>query len=99
MTAVKRGFLVWTGTDREPAAHRPEEQPFIVPGSFEDQFARLERWVDEHGTAWVPKAVGYEGVRLGAWVQAVRLRYREGALSEERVTRLEGIQGWVWATR
>jgi len=96
---VRRGFLVWTGDDREPAAHRPGEEPFIVPGSFEDQFARLERWVEEHGTARVSKRALYEGVRLGAWVQAVRLRDREGTLSEERVRRLEGADGWVWTTR
>ncbi len=90
---------VWTGDDREPAAHRPGERPFIVPGSFEDQFARLARWVGEHGSAQVPKAAVFEGVRLGAWVQAMRLRYREGALSEERVGRLERVAGWVWFDR
>lgn len=98
MTAVRRGFLVWTGTHREPAAHRPGEE-FIVPVSWEDQFARLERWVSEHGTAQVPKRAVYEGVRLGAWVQTVRGRYREGSLSGERVMKLEGVPGWVWATR
>ncbi len=69
MAAVRRGFLIWTGTDREPAAHRPGEKPFVVPGSFEDGFARLERWVAEHGSARVPKSAIYEGVTLGAWVQ------------------------------
>ena len=99
MTAVRRGFLVWTGTDREPAAHRPGEKPFMVPGSWEDQYARLERWVKEDGSARVQKSAVYEGVRLGAWVQAVRQRYRLGTLSGERVMRLEGLTDWVWATR
>ncbi len=99
MTAVRRGFLIWTGADWEPAAPRPGEKPFVVAGGVEDQFARLERWADEHGTARVPKAAVFEGGRIGAWVQAVRLRYRERTLSENRVRRLEGLSGWVWATR
>jgi hypothetical protein len=99
MTAVRRGFLVWTGTDREPAAHRPGGKPFVVPGSFEDQVTRLERWVNEHGTAQVPKRAVFEDVRLGALVQAVRVRYRQGTLSAERVRGLEGVDGWVWVSR
>ena len=71
----------------------------MVPGSWEDQYARLERWVKEHGSATVPKSAMFEGARLGAWVQAMRQQYRVGALSKERVRRLEGLEGWVWATR
>ncbi len=37
--------------------------------------------------------------RLGAWVQAVRLRHKSGALRADRVRRLEALEGWKWATR
>ena len=99
MSAVKRGFLIWTGGDHEPAAHRPGEKPWVVPGSFEDRFARLEEWVDLHGHPRVPRTEIWEGVRLGSWVQTTRQRYRRGTLSGDRVRRLEALPGWRWSTR
>ena len=99
MSAVRRGFLIWTGGDHEPAAHRPGEKPWMVPGSFEDRFARLQEWVSAHGHARVPKTEMWEGVRLGLWVQSIRQRYRRGTLSGDRARRLQALPGWQWSTR
>jgi hypothetical protein len=96
LTAVRRGHLLWTGSDNEPAAHRPGEDPWNPPGSFEHMFGVLERWVAAYGTAKVTKGTVVDGVRLGSWVQSVRNRYRRGTLTEERVRRLEGLPGWDW---
>ena len=99
MSAVRRGFLIWTGGDHEPAAHRPGAKLQVVPGSFEDRFAQLEAWASVHGHARVPKTEVWEGVRLGLWVQSIRQRYRKGTLSGDREQRLEALPGWRWSTR
>ena len=98
-SAIRRGHLIWTGDDLEPAGHRPGEQPWHPPGSFEHMFGMLEQWVAEHGHARVPKAERVGDVKLGYWVQSLRLRYRKGNLSGERVQRLEALSGWSWKTR
>jgi hypothetical protein len=99
MFAVKRGFLVWTGTDREPARHLPGDVPFDPPGSCDYMYRVLQRRVDAKGDGAVPKREIFDGERLGAWVQAVRLRYKTGAPSADRIRRLETLPGWVWRTR
>jgi hypothetical protein len=99
MIAVDRGLLVWTGADREPAGHLPGEEAFDPPGSFEYMFRVLERRVGAKGDTRVPKREVFEGERLGAWVQAVRLRHKTGGLTPDRAERLEALPGWVWAAR
>ena len=51
------------------------------------------------GDAQVPKAEVFEGVPLGVWVQTWRYGYRRGSLNTDRVTWLEALPGWWWATR
>jgi hypothetical protein len=65
MTAVRRGFLVWTGDDNEPAVYRPGEDPGDPPGFFEHMFGLL-RWAAVQGTAMVPKGAVVDGVKLGS---------------------------------
>jgi hypothetical protein len=99
MSSVKRGHLIWTGTNREPAGHLPGQEPWNPPGSFEYMFGVLEQWAKQHGHARVPKTGQVDDVKLGSWVQALRERYRQGTLSKDRVQRLEAIVGWTWDTR
>ena len=99
MSAVKRGHLIWTGTDNEPAGHLPGQEPWDPPGSFEHMFDVLGQWVAEQGHARVPKAARVGDAKLGLWVQSVRERFRQGALSKDRVDRLETLEGWSWDTR
>lgn len=44
------------------------------------------------GEPGVPKAEVFDGERLGAWVQAVRLHYRKGALPAGRVHLLSQVR-------
>jgi Helicase associated domain len=59
-------------------------------------FSVLERFVAREGDARMPRSHVEDGFPLGAWVKEQRSVYREGRLSEERVTRLEALPGWVW---
>ncbi len=99
MSAVKRGHLIWTGTNNEPAAHLPGQQPWDPPGSFDHMYGVLERWVEEQGHARVPRAGRVGDVKLGLWVQSLRARYRQGTLSEDRGQQLEALAGWSLGTR
>jgi hypothetical protein len=36
---------------------------------------------------------------MGQWVSGQRSAYTGGDLSEERITRLEAVDGWVWKAR
>lgn len=60
----------------------------------------LSTYVSEHGTALVPTSykcsVNGETVSLGSWVTYVRIKYRAGTLSPERIAQLESFAGWAW---
>ena len=97
--AVKRGHLIWTGADREPAGHLPGEEPFDPPGSFEFMFRVLERRVQVVGDAAVPDSEVFEGERLGYWARRMKTLERRGRLAADRAARLEVLPGWRWAAR
>jgi len=60
-------------------------------------FARLQTYVDEHGSALVPrKHVTEAGERLGLWVGQQRQRYRSESLTHEQVQALERLPEWSW---
>lgn len=64
--AVRRGLLIWTGADREPAGHLPGDEPFDPPGSFEYMCRVLERRVEVAGDAAIPDREVFEGEPLGS---------------------------------
>jgi superfamily II DNA or RNA helicase len=68
-----------------------------VTVSWNFWFGLLEAYVQEHGSAWVSaKHVTLDGYKLGMWVNGQRNAKLNGQLSEERVSRLESLPGWVW---
>jgi predicted helicase len=77
----------------------------VRPGmtaTWDEWFAKLERHIEEHGTARVPaKHVTSDGYKLGSWVTRQRRAYKKekGDLSPERVERLESLEGWTWTAR
>jgi superfamily II DNA or RNA helicase len=68
-----------------------------VTVSWNFWFGLLEAYVQEHGNAWVSaKHVTRDGYKLGMWVNGQRNAKLNGQLSEERISRLESLPGWVW---
>ena len=66
--------------------------------SWEYGFGKLQRFLEENGTAWVPAeyADPTDGFRLGGWATRRRVAYRENGLSHERIAVLEALPGWTW---
>jgi superfamily II DNA or RNA helicase len=62
-------------------------------------FSRLQRYVEEHGHARVPKSYTVDGYKLGKWVQAQRRSYHKDTLDTDRQRRLEDLNGWTWEAR
>ncbi|AQT80274.1 hypothetical protein B1R94_14895 [Mycolicibacterium litorale] len=63
---------------------------------WEQGFANLVEYVDEHGDARVPGSYVIDGFRLGGWVQKQRNVFNKGNLDAERRSRLETLSGWTW---
>ena len=64
---------------------------------WEEAFSALETYIAEHGDARVAlRHKTKDGVALGQWVQDRRKNYKKGQLPQDRITRLEGLTGWVW---
>jgi hypothetical protein len=68
----------------------------VADDKWERNFARLDAFVTREGHARVPYQYAEDGVRLGNWVQAQRGAWKNGRQGEEKIERLEGLQGWVW---
>lgn len=98
MIAVRRGLLVWTGADREPAGHLPGEEPFDPPGSFEFMFRVLERRVEQVGDAALPDSEVLENEPLGYWARRMKTLQRKGRLPTGREERLGALPGWRWVS-
>lgn len=55
-------------------------------------YQALERYLQKHGTARVPQSyVTEEGVKLGIWLNKVRMEYKRGRLSQARQAQLEAL--------
>lgn len=71
----------------------------VTAGGFWRTYAELKEFVDRNNgmpTLW--KSPNGPGVSYGTWVQAQRMRYRSGLLSNERIAALELLKGWQWKT-
>ncbi|WP_319446910.1 MULTISPECIES: DEAD/DEAH box helicase [unclassified Mycobacterium] len=67
---------------------------------WEQGYAQLHRYADENGHARPPQSYTTgEGVKLGSWVASQRHSYAKGALSGERMERLDALPGWEWRQR
>jgi Helicase associated domain len=70
-----------------------------VGDRFEAAVAHLRRFAQRHGHSLVPQAYRDRDFALGAWVAAVRYRYKQGHLPRDRARRLAGLPGWSWDGR
>lgn len=68
-----------------------------IAAAWEEMFASLEGYKETFGDCNVPNQ-WTENQKLGSWVNTQRLFHRQGKLSSERKSRLEGL-GFVWDTR
>ena len=56
------------------------------------QFAAAEKYYKSHGDLNIPKDfISEDGKRLGQWLIVQRRKYKQGALSDERIARLQSI--------
>ena len=63
---------------------------------WEEEFARLERFIAREGHARVPRGHREDGHKLDQWVLLQRQAYRKGTLDPVRRARLEALPGWTW---
>ena len=68
-----------------------------VDSAWEEMYGLLCGFVTKNGHALVPvKEITEDGRRLGYWIGGQRKAYRQAKLSEERIRKLEALQGWSW---
>jgi hypothetical protein len=64
---------------------------------WDEAFARLLNYAEQHGDARVPGAhTDDDDYKLGAWVSRQRSQRSNGTLDADRQHRLEGVPGWSW---
>ncbi len=64
---------------------------------WEEGFQKLLEFVKEEGTALVPSTYKTnDQFLLGRWIDIQRRFFRNNLLSDERMKRLQGLNGWRW---
>jgi hypothetical protein len=96
LAAVRRGRLIWTGSDHAPNGHLPGQSPTYPPGSFEQRLGLLKAWIAEHGAIHVPRGTEYQGAKLRVWMDTQRQRHRAGTLTDAQREALSSLPGWWW---
>ncbi|MGW0327774.1 Helicase associated domain protein [Nocardia sp. NPDC003183] len=90
----------WLDTVRK---HRLDRVPGwtwdALTSQWEEGFARLVAYVEEHGHAMVPQSWVIDGYRLGTWVTIQRTNHAEGRGLPDREERLQALPGWSWDPR
>jgi len=66
---------------------------------WEQGLRLLRDYVDENGTAAVPRGFAVYGFPLGTWVGSRREEYKSSKLNAERAAVLEALPGWEWNPR
>lgn len=71
--------------------------------AFAQLLAELDRWIDQHGSAYVPQNATSRDVDgrpfpLGQRLHDRRKRYRAGRLHPDHARDLEARTGWSWTT-
>ena len=64
--------------------------------AWDEQFAALKAYARSEGHSSVPSGHIESGANLGSWTTSQRRLFREGRLTPEQVTLLEGLPEWSW---
>jgi hypothetical protein len=64
---------------------------------FEKNLDALAAFVELHGRIPTQREE-FEGVRVGAWCNKIRLKYKAGGVAADRVAALEAVPGWWWSS-
>jgi superfamily II DNA or RNA helicase len=100
-THENRKLYRWCAVQRREAYLTPERKAFLdklssqwrkMEGKWDEFFAKLLAYKDEHGNANVVHGADKS---LTRWISAQRRKKQQGLLSAERIERLEQI-GFVW---
>jgi superfamily II DNA or RNA helicase len=97
----------WVETNRQRESFDPNRRQRLeaLPGwswdphsqSWEESFAYLEQFADQHGHSRVPsKYVTDDGYKLGVWVAVQRNVKVSMEIPPDRIQRLETLPGWSW---
>ena len=87
----------WRWSASRGASHQsPEYGRSVGRRPHSEVFLLLERYVERHGHAWVPRYHVEDGFRLGSWLQLQRRLHRRGRVPVARARRLEALAGWSW---
>ena len=63
---------------------------------WDENFALVETLTAQTGNAAIPQSTQFNGKSVGLWVSTQRIDYKSGKLSQDRVTKLERLNGWLW---
>jgi hypothetical protein len=62
-------------------------------------FQMLLEFVNQNGHAEVPVLYLHNDYKLGSWVNKQRTQFASKSLSNERVNRLNSVNGWTWVSQ
>ncbi|MGO9284824.1 MAG: Helicase associated domain protein [Mycobacterium sp.] len=68
----------------------------IHADQWEENFRRLQDYIELNGDARVPTSYTVDGYKLGQWVTNQRALHSRGVLDAERERRLGDLSGWTW---
>ena len=66
---------------------------------WDENFSRLQEYVNRNGDARVPFTYTVDGYKLGAWINTQRSNRANGTLDTDRERRLQELPGWTWDAR
>jgi len=71
-----------------------------IEDSWEASFKSMIKYYDLNGHLDVPRThVTEEGIQLGSWMTAQRGRWKKDKLTEDRINKLESLEGWSWHSK
>ena len=74
---------------------KKDNPPTIYENKWEEKYKLAKKYYKEQGHLYIPQDYEISGIKLGQWISTQRTQYKKGALSKDRVDKLNAI-GMVW---